>query len=159
MAKYPKNLFSTFSPNMLLFLKKLLDEKIFKTLFPIKKVIFIFVVRRPFPSDENGFLPVFSKIQLFLKKLLNNKIFSSSFVIKKVMLIFGARSLLSIKSLQVCHQNSFSRFSRKVPLFSKNCRIQNIQHLIPDKKLHIHFWCTMTPYRSHCNSAAVLQTK
>ncbi len=103
---------------MLLFSKKLLNNKIFKTLFPIKKVIFIFVTRRhvPFRGDwglRNNFLPFFQKIQLILKKLLNNKILSTSFVIKKVMLIFGGRCLLSLKNCQMCSKSGFSLFLSK----------------------------------------------
>ncbi len=60
----PQKFFSPFSPKMLLFSKKLLNEKIFKTSFPIKKVIFIFVSRRPIPfkrdlAPRNGFLLFF----------------------------------------------------------------------------------------------------
>ncbi len=64
----------------LLFSKKLLNEKIFETSFPIKKVIFIFVVRRllPFKRDSaprNGFYAVFSENIAFFEKLSNKKIF------------------------------------------------------------------------------------
>ncbi len=149
---------------MLLFSKKLLDEKIFKTSFPIKKIIFIFVARHLFPSKEtwpprNGFLPFSQKIQLFLKNPLSNKIFRTLFVIKKVILIFATR-LLSPKSRQMCTENSFSRFSRKVLFFSKillNKKIFSISFLI--KKGYIYFWCKMTLYRSHSDRAFVFANK
>ncbi len=69
----PKNFFPRFPPKMLLFSKKLLNEKIFKTSFSLKKVIFIFIARHPLPLKEtrppgNSFLPFSQKIQLFLKK-------------------------------------------------------------------------------------------
>ncbi len=72
----PQTIFSPFSPKMLLSSKKLLNEKIFKPPFPIKKVIFIFVARRvlPFKRDSDprhSFLSFSQKIQLFLKKLLS----------------------------------------------------------------------------------------
>ncbi len=68
-----KFFFSIFSRRMLLSSKKLWYEKIFETSFPIKKVIFIFVVRRPlrFKRDlapKNGFSLFSWKIQLSLKK-------------------------------------------------------------------------------------------
>ncbi len=115
---------SPFSPKMLLSLKKLLDEKIFKISFSIKKVIFIFVARHPLPfkrdlDPRNGFLLRSQKIQPFLKEPLSNEIFRASFVIKKVILTFGARRLLSLKNRQMCLENSFSRFPRKILLFSK----------------------------------------
>ncbi len=108
---FPKNFFP-FSPKMLLFLKKLFHEKIFKTLFPIKKVIFIFVARCPLPfkrdlGPRNGFLPFFQKIQLFLKKLLNNKIFSTSSVIKKSYVNFWRMTPPSPKKSGNVPQNSF----------------------------------------------------
>ncbi len=45
---FPKNLFLPFSQKMLVFLEKLLVEKIFKTSFPINKDIFIFIAKCPF---------------------------------------------------------------------------------------------------------------
>ncbi len=119
-----QNFFYPFSPKMLLFSKKLLNEKIFKTSFPIKKIIFIFIAGRvlPFKRDlgpKSSFLPFSQKITAFLKKLLNDKIFNSSFVIEKVMSIFDARRLLSLKNCQMRPQNSFSRFSLKILRFSK----------------------------------------
>ncbi len=120
----PKKIFSPFSPKMLIFLKKLLDEKIFGTSSPIIKVIFIFVGRHPVPLKRdlafgNSFLSFSQKIQLLLKKPLNNKIFRTSFVIKKVILIFGAKRLLSLKNRQMCPENSISQFSQKILFFSK----------------------------------------
>ncbi len=119
-----KNFFTHFLRKCGFFQKKLLNIKMFNTSFPIKKVIFIFVARRSLLfkrnfGPRNGFLPFSQKIQPFLKQLLNNKIFSTLFVIKEVMLIFGPRCLLSLKNCQVCPQNSFSRFSRKMLLFLK----------------------------------------
>ncbi len=70
----PQNNFSRFSLKIQLFSKKLLNEKILKTSFPIKKVIFIFVARRllPFKRDlgpKNGFLAFSQKITPFFEKI------------------------------------------------------------------------------------------
>ncbi len=43
----PPKIFLLFFQKMLFSSKKLLDEKIFQTTFPMKKVIFIFITRRP----------------------------------------------------------------------------------------------------------------
>ncbi len=128
MVLSPKNFFTPFSPKMF-FSRKLLNKKIFKTSFPIKKGYIHFRHQTP----TNGSLRFLRKLQLFLKKLLNHQIFSTSFVIKKVMLIFGARHLLSLKNCQMCSQNSFSQFSQKILLFSKklsNKKIFSISFLI-----------------------------
>ncbi len=58
--------FSLFSPKMLLFSNKFLSEKIFKTSFPIKKVIFIFIAERSLPSIT-VVLPFSRKIVFFEK--------------------------------------------------------------------------------------------
>ncbi len=123
MVMYPQNLFSLFSPKMLLFLEKLLDEKIFKTLFLIKKVIFVFIAKYPlrFKRDsgpKNGFLPFSQKMQLILKKLRNNKIFSASFVIKSHV-NFGDKMPPFPKQSSNVPLNCFSLFSQKILLFSK----------------------------------------
>ncbi len=47
MVMSHKIFFTPFSPRKLLFSKKLLNKKIFKTSFTIRKVIFIFVARPP----------------------------------------------------------------------------------------------------------------
>ncbi len=71
----PKIFFRHFFRKLLFSSKKLLDEKIFKTSFPIKKVIFIFVARCPLLS-KGTWLPkiVFhsflGKYSFFLKKKL-----------------------------------------------------------------------------------------
>ncbi len=121
----PQNSFYPFPPKVLLFSKKWSKEKIFKTSFVIKKVIFIFVARHllPFKRDlalRNSFWP-FSQIitAIFFFKLLNNKIFTTSFVIKKVTVIFNTRHHLSLKNCQMRPQNSFSWFSQKILFFSK----------------------------------------
>ncbi len=58
---------------MLLFLKKLLNEKVFKTSFPIKGVIFIFVAKCLLPFVETWalemFLQFFQKITAFFEKI------------------------------------------------------------------------------------------
>ncbi len=85
------NGFSQFSRKMLLSLEKLLDEKIFKISFPVKKVILIFVARRLFPSKrawlpETVFHHFLGKCSIPSKKLLVEKMFKISFLIKKVIL-------------------------------------------------------------------------
>ncbi len=67
---YRKCFFPIFSENVAFF-KKLLNEKILKTSFPIKKVMFIFVAGAPFPSKETWtpetvFCRFFRKQFLFL---------------------------------------------------------------------------------------------
>ncbi len=161
----PPNIFSPIFSKNVSFFEKIVKEmkKYSKPYFPVKKVIFIFLARRPLPFKRdlgpwNGFSLFSQKIQLFLKKLLNNKIFNTSFVIK-VMLIFGPRRLFSLKNCQMRRQNSFSRCSQKNPLFSKklNKKIFSIYFLI--KKGYIHFWHKMTPDRLHGDPATLLQTK
>ncbi len=67
-GRLPKIFFPIFSKNVG-FLKKLLDDKIFKTSFPIKKVILIFVARCPpsLPKWVEGGLSLLlgSKLLLF----------------------------------------------------------------------------------------------
>ncbi len=75
-------------------------------------------------TSKTGFCRFIRKLHLFLNKLLNSKIFNLLFVIKKVTLIFGARRLLSPQNCQMRPQNSFSRFSRKILLFSKKLFIK-----------------------------------
>ncbi len=152
MVKPPK-FFSPFSPKILLFSKKLLNEKLIKTKFPIKKVIFIFVARRFLPSKKdlgprNNFLPFSQKITFFFfwKKLLNNKIFNTSFVIKNRYVHFWGKAPPFPKKLSnVSPKQFFTVFSENTAFFGKNCQIKNIQHLISNKKGYIHFSCKMTP--------------
>ncbi len=54
------NFFFSFFQRMILSLKRLLHEELFETSFPIKKVLFIFVIRSPLPFKRdlvprNGF--------------------------------------------------------------------------------------------------------
>ncbi len=108
---------------MLLFTKKWLAEKIFKTSFSVKKVILIFVAGCFFPfkrdlAPRSGFLPFSRKIRLVSNKLRNNKIFGTSFVKKKkIALILGARRLFSLKVVKCAPKQLF-------PVFSENCRIK-----------------------------------
>ncbi len=80
-------------------------------------------------------------MQLFLKKLSINKIFSTQFKIKKVMSIFDTIRLRDLKNGQMCPQNSLSQFSQKILLlFSKKLwNKKNIQHLIYNRKVYIHY--------------------
>ncbi len=118
-----KKFFSLFSPKMLLSSKKLLDEKIFKTSFPIKKGY-----DAPFPSKENWpqrrFFAIFSENTAFFfwgGGTLNNKILSTPFMIKKGMLVFGARGLLSLKNRQNVRPRQFFIVFSENSAFSKNC--------------------------------------
>ncbi len=141
--------------------EKVLNDKIFETSFPIKKVIFILVARclLSFKSDfgpRNGFLSFSQKITHFWKKLVNNKIFNTSFVIKTVMLIFSVRCPLFLKNCQMGPQNSFLQ----IQLFSKKLlNKKNIQYQISDKKGYIHFWRKMTPDRSHSDTVGRVANK
>ncbi len=49
-------------------------------------------------------------------------------------------------------QNSFFRFSLKIPLFRKNCWIKKYSG-------YIQFWCKMTPDRSHSNTVEHVANK
>ncbi len=151
MIMSPKHLFPHFLQKYCFFRKKLLEEEILKTSFPIKKVIFIFVARRPLPFKrdlvpQNSFLPFSQKIQLFLKKPPCNKILCTSFVKKKVMLLIsGATRLFSLKNRQMCPENSFLQVFRKILPFSKKLSSKKI-FIISFRIVFI--WCKMTPYRS-----------
>ncbi len=62
----PQKIFFVNSSKNVAFFEKLLDEKIFKISFPIKKVIFIFAVKHPLPfkrdlAPRNGFSAILSK--------------------------------------------------------------------------------------------------
>ncbi len=76
-----KQFFAVFSENIAS-LKELLNNKIFSTLFVIKKVMLIFEARRLLSLKNSGMRPkqfykVFSENTCFFsKKLLNKKIFS-----------------------------------------------------------------------------------
>ncbi len=130
----PKNFFSPFTP-------KMLNEKIFNNLFPIKKIVFIFVARRTLPferdfSSRNGFLSFSQKIQPFLKKLLNYKIFSALFAIKSYVNFWCKRPPFPKKLLNVPPKQFFTFFfSENTAFFAKNRRIKNIQHLISKKNV------------------------
>ncbi len=111
-----------FGVRILLCSEKLLDEKIFKASFPIKKIAFIFVAKHPLPfkrdlAPRNDFSPFSRKMQVFfLKKLLNNKIFSTWFVIKK------------------CYVNFWGKTPRAKPLLTLTSTVRNIAILT-------HFLC------------------
>ncbi len=73
MVTSPTNFFSLFSRKILLFSKTLLDEKIFKTLFPMKKGC-IHLRRQTLTSLQKGldpqkqFVALLSRTTTFLKK-------------------------------------------------------------------------------------------
>ncbi len=124
-ACHQKIFFTIFSKKVA-FLKKLWDDKIFKTLFPIKKrVIFVLVARRPLPfkrnlGSKNSFLAFSHKIELFLKKLLNKKIFRTSFVIKKSYVgCRGKTPPFSKKLSNVPPKQFFKIFSENTVFFRK----------------------------------------
>ncbi len=121
-------IFSPLSPKILLFSKKLLNDKILETSFPIKKFIFILVRRQTPPflqkrlgGPRNGFLAFSQKITHFWKKLVNNKIFDRYLICnKKVMLIFHVRRLLSLKICQMRPAKQFfAVFSKNTAFFEK----------------------------------------
>ncbi len=119
----PPKFFPPFSPKMLLFSKKLFNEKIFKISVPIlKKRLYSFSSpETPFPlSPRNSFSRFSQKIQLFLEKLLNNKIFNALFVIKKSYVNFWRKAPFSLKNSQMRRQNSsFTVFSENTAFFEK----------------------------------------
>ncbi len=126
MATTHKKFFPIFSKNVVFF-KKIVNEKIFKTSFSIKKVTFIFVAKcRPLPikrdlGPRNGFLPFSQKIQFFFEKTENIQYLICD---KNSYFNFWRKTPPFPKKLQMCFQNSFSRFSQKILLISKNCRIK-----------------------------------
>ncbi len=129
----PKFLFLPFSRKMLLSSKKLLDEKIFKTSFPIKKVIFIFVARPSLSfKREKGlglykyafFLPFYWKIQFFFK-LLNNKIFNTL----------------------ICDEKSYVNFWGKTPTFpKKGSNVYPVFHTLFGKYCFFKIICWIKKY-------------
>ncbi len=84
-----KNAFLRLFRKICFFLKKLSNEKLFKTSFPKEKVILIFVARRFFPLKwamvpGNGFSQFLQKILLFFsKKLFTKKVFKILFFLLK----------------------------------------------------------------------------
>ncbi len=57
------------------------------------------------------------------------------------------------------HKTVFCGFLWKYSFFRKNCRIKNIQSQIFNKKGYIHFWCKMTPDRSHSDTVGHVANK
>ncbi len=53
----------------------------------------------------------------------------------------------------------FAVFSVNTAFFEKIVEYKNICRQISDKKGYIHFWCKMSPDRSHSDPAAALQSK
>ncbi len=105
-------------------LKKLLHEKIFKTSFPIRKVISVFVAKHslPFKMDlapKYSFFLFSVKIQFSLKKLRyinSNKLnfgyrfyyLSSSYFLKQFLwVIFSSNSFIVYVNSFVVYNNSF----------------------------------------------------
>ncbi len=123
----PQN-FSPFSPKMLLFLRKLLNEKIFKTSFPIKKG-YIHFPCQVHPSlqkrlgPQKWFFAVFSENTAFLwKKLLNNKIFNPYLWLKKSHVNFWRKEAFFPKKLSNAPPKQFfTIFSGNTVFFQKNC--------------------------------------
>ncbi len=99
----PEKLFFAVILENVVFFKKIIKWKIFKTSMPTKKVILIFVAGH-LPSPQNShvsnkwvFRSSLQKCCFFSKNLFYNKIFVSSFVMKKVILTFCLRSSLPLK--------------------------------------------------------------
>ncbi len=120
----PPKIFFHFLQKCCFLKKKLLNEKIFKTSFSIRKVIPIYF-RRHTPrslqkrlAPQKRFLPLFQKILLFLKKLLNNKIFSS-------YVNFWRKTLPFPKKLSnVFPKQFFTVFLENTLFFRKNCWVK-----------------------------------
>ncbi len=156
LCTHKKRFLAVFSKKVA-FSKKVITKKIFKSLLPIKNIIFIFVVRRPvLPSKmvvhppKNSFLQFSQKTWLFfscffffLKKVVNKKIFISLLFIKKVIFIFFVKWLILPKT--VVHyprpsEKSSSRFSQKILLSSKKVVNKNIfSSLLSIKKVIFSF--------------------
>ncbi len=62
------------------------------------------------------------------------------------------------KIIKCVPRQFFVVFSENTAFFEKIVELKNIQHQIFDIKVCIHFWCKMTPDRSHNDPAAVLQS-
>ncbi len=125
----PLKFFPPFSTKMLLFSKKLLDEKLFETSFSIKKVILIFVARYPpFSSKETWapetvFCHFLKKYSFFFLKVLNNKIFNTLFVIKKSYGNFWNKTPpFPKKSSNVLPKQFFTIFSENIAFFEKTVK-------------------------------------
>ncbi len=124
MVILPKHFPSIFSKNVAFFPKRLLDEKIFKTSFSIKKGNIHFRRRTPFPFKidlvtRNSFLPFSQKIQLFLKKLLSNTILHTAFVIKSYLNFGGKTPPFPKKSSNVPRKQFFVIFSENTTFFKR----------------------------------------
>ncbi len=106
--------FSIFS-KIVVFLEKLLHEKMFQTSFLIKKGYIHFRCRTP-PSLQKRLGPqkllfcrFLRKYSFFLKILLNNKVFSTSFVIKKSYVNFWHKMPLFPKKMSKVPPKQFSQ--------------------------------------------------
>ncbi len=140
---------------ILLFSKKFVNDKIFETSFSIKKFIFI-LVARGFLSFKRYLGP---RITNFWKKLVNNKIFDTSFVIKSYVNFRCKTPSFPKKLSNEPPKHFFTVFSENTAFFEKIVKQKNILHRISNKKRYIHFWCKMTPNRSHCDTVGRVANK
>ncbi len=129
-----KIFFPIFSKNVA-FLEKLLNVKIFKTSFLLKKRLYSFSSPGdvPFPSKETWapetvVLPFSQKIQPLLKKLLNIKVFYT-FVIKKSYVNFWRKTPPFSKKLLKVPPKQFFSFLRKWGILKKSIGISKLKFL------------------------------
>ncbi len=127
------------------FFKTIVIWKNIQTSFPIKKIVFIFVVKRLlfFKRDlrpRNGFLAFSQKITpFFLKILLNNRICNTSFMIKSYVTFWHKTPPFSRKLSNVTPKQFFV-VSLKITLFLEkllNKKIFSIK--FPIKKVILIF--------------------
>ncbi len=82
---------------------------------PVRKLTPVYIYERELPSMANCNSAWRESVNEFISLPTKQK----KFHFKKVTLIFGTRYLLSLKNCLMCPENNFSRFSRKILLFSK----------------------------------------
>ncbi len=118
----PKPVFRVYVRRYGVFWEKNL-KTVFDTRFPLKKVIFIFLVRRPVPSKKvmhpkNNF-SLLSCIILFFSKILLNKKYSKPQCLQKRIYWFLSTDT-TLPSKQSFYKRVFRSFLQKYYFFSKN---------------------------------------
>ncbi len=150
----PPKIFPPLSLKILLFSKKLLNDKIFETSFLIKKVIFILVARRLLSfkrdsSPRNGFLAFSQKITLFWKKLVfrlltGNRWKRENFLIWHLILS-GSRELTTSTLLNSSLKKNFCGWLQQLFLNFLKILAQRYNFITLRNRL-IHFWISVRKY-------------
>ncbi len=119
VTRLPSNKgFSRFSRKILLFLKKLINEKIFGITFAIKRLHSLLLLDIPFPSEmqtvlKNGF-PQFSQKTSFFEKISKWKNIQNLICNKKIYYFFSHKLTAFAKKMR------FLKFPGKYCFFRKH---------------------------------------